>query len=77
MTTCEMCGENVASVFTPTLALCKPCKREADRMALEDGECDNSPTCAVDGSVLNRSGVCAECVVRSLRDGHRAMRRAS
>lgn len=77
MTTCEMCGENVAAVFTPTIAICKPCRRELTRMEIEDNAVPNGPTCATDGAVLNASGTCPECVVRSLRGGHFAMGRAS
>lgn len=66
---CEMCGKGPAAVFTPSMALCKPCKRDADVFEREDGECDNAPTCAVDGSVLGRTGVCAECCVRGSQFG--------
>ena len=77
MKTCELCREGIASVFRPDVALCKPCHREVKRREAEDNEVPNAPTCAVDGTVLNESGSCAECVLRSIRAGHDRMRVAS
>lgn len=68
MTTCDMCGENVAAIFKPTIAVCKPCHRAAERQAIDDYPIENAPYCATCSTLLNRSGVCPECVTRSLRD---------
>lgn len=77
MTQCEICGKGPAAVFTPTMAICKPCKRAADRMAIDDFPIPNAPTCATCGSVLNGSGTCGECVVRLVTEAHRDMRLVS
>lgn len=74
---CSLCSEAPASVFRPAYAVCKPCWRELRRREMEDAPVDNAPTCAIDGSVLNASGTCADCVTRALVDGHRKMRVAS
>lgn len=77
MTRCMWCLDQPATVFTPEVALCRPCKCELERQEAEDNLIDNGPTCGTCGSVLNGSGVCAECVVRCVTEAHRAMGRAS
>lgn len=68
MKRCDWCFENPAVVFTPDVALCRPCRAELQRQEAEDNATVNAPTCAVDGAVLTERGTCPDCVVRSLRD---------
>lgn len=77
MTRCDWCYSAPASVFTPQVALCAPCRVELERQEAEDNAAANAPTCATDGAVLNASGSCPECVVRSLVGAHNDMRRVS
>lgn len=77
MKRCDWCFEAAAVVFTPEVQLCRGCRAELARQEQEDGACDNAPTCGTCGSVLNASGVCADCVVRSVTEAHKAMRHAS
>jgi hypothetical protein len=74
---CELCREAPASVFKPTMAVCKPCHRELARREAEDNVVPNGPACSTCATLLNASGTCPECVVRIMVESWRQMARVS
>lgn len=71
---CELCHDAVASVFRPSIALCRRCHRDLDTLESFDNECENCPTCPDCGHVLNNtSQVCPECWTTRLIAGSRKL----
>ncbi len=71
---CGMCSQNVASVFRPSVALCKPCFRSLLRDEIRDYAIDNQPTCPRCGEVLSLNArYCPECWRTDLVAAHRRM----
>lgn len=58
MTSCQMCSEAPAAVFTPTIAVCKPCHRAAQADEMNDNAIPNFPTCVGCGAPEHGDHAC-------------------